>query len=254
MANDNDGRLIHRIRDGIVIVGSDAHYWPGKPYIAHRAFIHFIRKMSPQVVICNGDAFDGASISRHPPIGWERRPTVAEEITVCQIRMKEISDAASNAKRYWTIGNHDFRFNARLATLANEFSGVPGFHLKNHFPEWTPCMSVWLNDVVVKHRFKGGDNAPMNNTMRSGRSFITGHLHSAHVRPYSDYNGTRYGVDTGCLANPIGGQFHYCEDNPKNWLPGFGVLTFINGKMLMPELVTVFDKSTVQFRGELIKV
>ena len=77
------------------------------------------------------------------------------------------------------------------------------------------------------------------------------------VTPFSDYNGTRYGVDTGCLADPQGPQFlDYTEDNPKNWRSGFILLTFVDGKLLWPEIVAVstFKENHIEFRGKLIRV
>lgn len=256
MQQEHSPRIPLTIKNGIVLVGSDAHYWPGKPSTAHRAFVHFARKLSPAAVICNGDPFDGASISRHPPIGWENRPSVADELKVCQERLGEIAGAAYGAKKIWALGNHDARFETRLASIAGEYAKVKGFHLQDHFPDWTPCWSVWVNgNVVIKHRYKGGVHATHNNAVMSGKTMITGHLHSAKVTPFTDYNGTRYGVDTGCMADPWGPQFlDYSEDNPKSWREGFCVLTFIDGKLLMPELVSVWNKKTVQFRGELIVV
>src|SRR5690349_3993729 len=62
-------RICFEVRSGVVLVGSDGHYWPGEPSTAHRAFVHFTKELKPKAVIFNGDAFDGASISRHPPIG-----------------------------------------------------------------------------------------------------------------------------------------------------------------------------------------
>lgn len=85
---------------------------------------------------------------------------------------------------------------------------------------------------------------------------VTGHLHSQKVQPLSDYNGTRWGVDAGCLAAPGGDQFNYAEDNPQNWRSGFCVLTWKKGKLLPPELVTVVDEAEglVVWRGEIIDV
>jgi hypothetical protein len=85
---------------------------------------------------------------------------------------------------------------------------------------------------------------------------VTGHLHSQKVTPYSDYNGTRYGVDTGCLSPTTGPQFNYLEDNPRDWRSGFAVLTWWKGQLLTPELVSVLDeaKGLVQFRGEVLSV
>jgi hypothetical protein len=250
-------RIHAKVYDGVVLVGSDAHIWPGPKTTAMRAFIKFCKTLRPKVAILNGDVLDLARISRHPPIGWENRPTVAEEIDSGKKILHEIELAVPReCALIWTLGNHDARFETRLATVAPEYAKLNGVHLKDNFPQWSACWSCWINDdVVIKHRFKGGMGATRANTLNSGKSMVTGHLHSSKVTPLTDYNATRYGVDTGCLANPSHPAFtDYTEDGPLDWRSGFGVLTFREGKLLMPELVQVWDDDTVQFRGELIKV
>jgi hypothetical protein len=249
-------RAILSIYDGCVIVGSDAHYWPGQRTTAHRAFLRLCEELRPQAVILNGDVLDGARISRHAPIGWEKRPTLIEELEACKERLHEIERAAGDARRIWTLGNHDARFETRLATVAPEYAKVHGVHLKDHFPAWEAVWSVWINDdAVVKHRFKSGIHAPWNNTMWAGRTMVTGHLHSQKVYPLSDYNGTRWGVDTGCIADPYDEQFRdYTEDAPVNWRSGFAVLTWWKGRLLTPELVRVIEEGLIEFRGGVIAV
>jgi hypothetical protein len=256
---DISARIPLEIKNGVVLVGSDAHYWPNRVSTAHLAFVKFCKDLKPNVVIMNGDVFDGASVSRHSPIGWEDRPTLIEEIDACKERLEEIRTAAPKKSiKIWTLGNHDARFETRLATVAPQYALVEGVHLKDHFPWWETAWSVWVNDdVVIKHRYKGGIHATHNNTVNSGRSIITGHLHSLKITPFTDYNGTRFGVDTGTLAQPGGPQFiDYLEDNPTNWRSGFIVLTFKDSRMLWPEIVSVFDpdKDLVEFRGEIISV
>ena len=145
-----------------------------------------------------------------------------------------------------------------LATVAPEFCRVNGFALSDHFsPRWKQTWTVFVNDdVVVKHRFKGGTHAAFQNALWSGKSIITGHLHSQKVSPITDYNRTRWGVDTGCLAYTQGRQFNYAEGNPHNWVSGFGVLTFYKGRLLPPELVSVWsdERGEVTFRGRIINV
>lgn len=250
----------HRVNldvlNGIVLVGSDAHIWPGAPTTAMRAFIKFARDLNPRAVILNGDVMDFPQISRHDPIGWEEHPKVADELAAAQAILKQIEDAAPRAKLVWTFGNHDSRLETRIATQLPELAKVKGVHLKDHFGErWEPCWSAFINDdVVVKHRYKGGMNATRANTLNSGRSMVTGHLHSANVRGLTDYNGTRWGVDTGCLAEPSAQAFvNYTEDNPLDWRSGFAVLTFKDGVLLQPELCLTFSREFVQFRGELIQ-
>ena len=253
---DHAARVPLEVHDGQVLIGSDSHYFPGAISTAHRAFVKFCKDIKPCVVIKNGDEIDGASISRHPPIGWEKKPTIQQEIETASERLEEILQASKNAKHIWPLGNHDGRYETRLATVAPEFAKVKGMHLKDHFPGWQPCWSVWINDsVVVKHRFRGGTHATHNNTLYAGKTMITGHLHSLKVTPFTDYNGTRWGVDCGTLADPYGPQFiDYTEDSPVNWRSGFILLTFHKGKLLDPEPIRVWDDTHVCFRGQLIEV
>jgi len=132
-------RIQITVPNGTVLIGSDGHYWPGPASTAHRAFVAFIKELKPKAVIYNGDSFDGARISRHPPIGWESRPTVIDEIEACRERLGEIEASAGRARKIHTLGNHDGRFETRLAQVAPEFARIKGFHLKDHFPRWEPC-------------------------------------------------------------------------------------------------------------------
>src|SRR5882672_9068801 len=93
VAGEHPHRIKVRIRDGVIVVGSDAHYWPGPPSTAHRAFVKFCKELAPRAVIMNGDVMDCATISRHAPIGWEKRPGVIQEIEVAQERLHDIAMA-----------------------------------------------------------------------------------------------------------------------------------------------------------------
>lgn len=148
------------------------------------------------------------------------------------------------------------RLETRLATVAPEYAKLKGVHLKDHFGDrWRPCYSAIINDdVVVKHRYKGGVHALHNSVLWAGKTMITGHLHSLNVRAFTDYNGTRFGVDTGTLSEPYLPQFQYVEDNPVNWRSGFVVLTFIDGELQWPEVVNVVSEGVVGFRGQHIHV
>lgn len=258
------GRICVDVKDGIVLCGGDAHYWPGDPPLMHRAFVHFIKTLDPVAVVLNGDVLDAASVSRHPPIGWEKQPTLAEEIETAQDRLDEIAKASNKRgmKKIWCLGNHDSRMESRIAQVAPEFAKIHGMHLRDHFPLWEPAWAAWINadvegviPLVVKHRFRGGNFAPYNNTLQAGTHMATSHLHSAKIIAHTDYLGTRYGVDLGCMADPNARAFlGYTEDSPKNWREAFGVFTFRDHKMMQPELVLKWDDDTVQFRGELVAV
>lgn len=251
-----EGRVDVPVRNGYVVVGSDFHIWPGDNGVMLRAFIKFIDDIRPAAVVLNGDVLDFPKISRHPPIGWEKMPHPQEEIEYSQDYLADVARAARRARKVWTLGNHDARFETKLATVAPEFAKVAGIHLSDHFPLWEKAWSCWVNDnTVIKHRFKGGLHAPHNNTLWAGKHIVTGHLHSQKVQPITDYNGVRYGVDTGCVADPRNRAFvNYTEDNPLNWRSGFAVLRYVDGQLLLPQLVGAWDDRRVQYRGELVRV
>jgi hypothetical protein len=248
-------RAPFELKSGMLIAGSDAHYWPDEVSCGHRALVKLCEELQPKILVMNGDVIDGARISRHPPIGWSKKPTVKQELDTVEQRLSEIEDATRKATRIWTLGNHDMRFENRLAAQAGEFEGVEGFNLKDQFPRWNHVISAWVNtSCVIKHRFKGGIHATHNNTLWAGKTMVTGHLHSLKVTPLSDYNGIRWGVDTGTLADPYGAQFEYAEDNPLNHRSGLVVLTFHKGQLLWPEIARVLDDKSFEFRGRVFNV
>jgi hypothetical protein len=254
------GRALEK---GHIIVFGDCHFWPEVSYTtAYKALIEMIKAFSPKAVICIGDAFDGSQASRHPRIGWQNTPTVKEELESCQEMMEGIEKVSKGAELIWTLGNHDARFETFLSNGgAQSYQGVQGFTLKDHFPLWKGCWTYWIENpgtmnTVFRHKWKGSWSGGRNNTLAAGTHVVSGHTHHLSAIQYNDYNTHgRWGVQTGCLADPRGEQFiHYTQDAPTDWTSGFALLTYEQGHLLQPELIRVFDenKGLVDFRGKLI--
>lgn len=245
------------ISDGVVLVASDAHYWPGIVTTAHQALCRLAKDLKPVAVVLNGDVLDGARISRHPRIGWEFQPTLKDEIHAVQDRCAEIERAAGKAQLIRTQGNHDSRLENYLSANAAELEEMTGSTLIDYLPRWRAGWALHVNPgtdswTVIRHRpVGGGIHAAYNSTLRSGTHYVHGHLHKLQYTPWSDYRGRRFGVDTGTLAEPSGPQFAYTEAGPLNWASGFAVLTFRGGRLLEPELCVV-HRSDAWFRGSKI--
>lgn len=245
------------ITDGVVLVASDCHYWPGVVTVAHQAFCTLAKRLRPDLVVLNGDVLDGARISRHARIMWEKQPELKDEIAAVQDRCAEIERAAPGARLVRTIGNHDARFENYLSSNAPDWEEMAGSTLLDYLPRWRAGWALHLNPgtdgwCVIRHRpVSGGIHSGYNSTLRSGTHYVHGHLHKLSATPWADYRGRRYGVDTGTLAEPKGAQFNYTEGGPLNWASGFVVLTFVAGRLLQPELVVV-EGGRAWFRGAAI--
>jgi hypothetical protein len=245
------------VQNGVVLVASDCHYWPGIVTTAHEALCTLAKELKPAMLVLNGDILDGARISRHPRIGWEKQPALKDEVHALQDRCAELERAAGSAQLIRTIGNHDARFENYMSANAPELEDMTGATLIDYLPRWRAGYALHVNGgtdgwTVIRHRpVGGGVHAAYNSTLRSGVHYVHGHLHKLQYTPWGDYRGRRYGVDTGTLAEPQGPQFAYTEAGPLNWASGFAVLTYHAGRLLEPELCVVHN-GAAYFRGRKV--
>lgn len=248
------------LTDGQILIGSDAHIWPGERTTMQRAFIAFAKMLKPFAIVANGDFFDGASISRHPSIGWEHKPSVRQELEAVKDFMGDLVVASPASKRIWTLGNHDSRFESRIANHVPELAGVDGVHLKDHFVQWQPCWRVDVNEdpdrLIIRHRELGGEHADFRNVQQAGTHIATGHDHRAGVAMWRNYTGLKYGMRSGFMCDSATDpQFvHYLECKEPNWHPAFLVLTWADGRLLQPQVVLKHDDNRVDFGGKLYTV
>jgi hypothetical protein len=254
-------RIDLTIDDGIVIVGSDAHYWPGEAATAHKGFVWAAQNLKPFAVILNGDILDGATGgNRHPRNGWEKRPSMKEEIDAVQQRTGDIEKVAKGAKLLRTHGNHDMRWDSYFANNVGEAeNAVEGMALDHFLPHWRSAWTIMVNGhTLITHRVNNGVHATWTATASTQINTVTGHLHSLRVTPRTTMSpvngGVIYGVDCGTLADVWGPQFGYMLGGPRNWRAGFAVLTFMGGYLMPPEIAMVIEEDEIYFRGQKIDV
>ncbi len=252
----DEGRIDYSLDNGVVIVFSDAHYWPNVRTTMQRALCAMVKQLKPAAVVCNGDAFDGGTISRYPRIGWDKKPSVLEELNAVDAALEELRAAASpGTDLIWPLGNHDARYETKLAAHAPEFEGIAGFSLKDRFPHWRPCWTFWVNgNTCVTHFYHTGLHDGHNNLLKGQCNYITGHTHSLKVTPWTNARAeTLWAVNTGTLADALGGHnVDYQQGRHGNHRSGFAVLTYRDGQLLMPELAMKYDEDSFVFRGHVL--
>lgn len=247
------------LKDGVIVVFTDAHIYPGIETTARRALIKLLPIIKPQIVVDNGDSFDGGQISRHDRIGWDHRPSVQEELEANGTFHDDVRRAAKGAKFFWNWGNHDMRYPTRLAAKVPEYKGVAGMRLEDHFPEWHFGVTLTINPddpcpLLIKHRYRGGEHADWNNVMRAGIHIGTGHDHQMTARRFIDKRGMRWGIRFGTLSDPDIPIFDYQEANPSQQMSGFGVLRLKGGRLMHPQFCEVVRDGVVEYLNEEIKV
>lgn len=260
-------RIDVEIREGCALAFSDCHFDPDTPAsTAWRACVWFTKSYQPDLLICGGDAIDAAALSKYPRIMWEQRASAVKELAIAQKRLREIRQASPSSRKLFCFGNHDSRWAGYLSQNAPAMEGLHGSKLEDFLPDWEFAWSVWLNPqaripTVVKHRWHGGVNAARSNVTKGGTHTVTGHTHLLQIVPHTDWQGTRYGVDTGCVADVNSRLFaNYTEKGCTGWRSGAAVLQFAAGEMLPPELIQVIKESPVAgegsvfFRGKLWQV
>ena len=249
-----------KVVDSVMVMYSDAHFWPGIDSCANRALLKLLPEIRPNWVWDLGDSLDGASISRHPPTGWTDMPKLAVELEAMLMAKRKIKAVAKGASHAMIHSNHAARFDKYFAMNASEAKGVRGTRLRDHVEEPIYLRVIINGHTLLIHGMRYGIHAQYNNVQMAHISTISGHLHAQQVRPrttLSKVNGgtnTIYGVDVGTLASVDGPQFDYRLGTPSDWRSGFAVITFKDGILMPPEFCTVVDedKELVFFRGKVV--
>lgn len=239
------------IPNGVVAVFSDPHYLPDHSPVAHEALETVIKHVQPDLIVCNGDAVDGDTISRYDPTrGHHKRFTVREELECVKLHLDSLAKIAGKAQLAFTLGNHDVRLSRFIAVKSPELLDMPFTRLEDWIPGWPLSWTVEINSglpgmTVIRHRNQAG--MLHLQAQKAGCHYVHGHLHKLNVHTLATFNGFRYSVDTGSLADPDSDGFDYAEGGAPH-CQGFAVLTYKDGHLMPPELCAVVN-GQAWFRG-----
>ena len=226
-----------KIKNGLVIVGSDIHI-PFQDNDAVESFIKYCKEKKPEAIVLNSDVLDMFMLSKFTK-GEGRNPL--EEITMCRELLASVRNACPNAEIYYVIGNHENRLEKYVLTKAPELASLieDVFSIiKTEDFKIRGCASLTINDnFVCKHGTLLGNKSglsaikEMENAYMSG---ATGHTHRL-CKYIARKSGRKFvWIETGCLCdlNP-----EYCV-NP-NWQAGFAELKFKDGKLYHSRIIEI---------------
>jgi hypothetical protein len=245
-------RRLFEIANGTVVVFSDAHYLPDHAPAGHEALEQVVKLVKPELIVCNGDAVDGDTISRWDPTrGHHKRFSVREELECVKMHLDSLRKVAGKAQLAFVLGNHDLRLSRFIAVKAVELLDMPFTRLEDWFPEWPLSWTVEINSgtagmTVIRHRNQAG--MLHLQAQKAGCHYVHGHLHRLNCHTLATFNGYRYSVDTGALADPESDGFDYAEGAAPH-CQGFAVLTFSDGILMPPELCAIVH-GKAWFRGK----
>jgi predicted MPP superfamily phosphohydrolase len=231
-----------------ILIGGDAHFWPGEPPLMWKAFCKVAKQVKPDCIVLNGDILDGARVSRHARMYGSKAPTVSQEIEMVQKCLKMLPNAPH---KIWTMGNHEMRFDNYLANNASELDEYTG-SIKDRFRDWTFCWATNINNVEIRHRFRGGIHTGWNNALHAGINMVTNHTHQLQITAVRNRNGSHYGVEAGMLGDPHSPAFEYTEGAPSRSCPGFVLLSFDDDGYLLPPELAEMIRGRPTFRGSYV--
>lgn len=231
-----------------MLIGGDSHFWPGNPSVMWKAFTKLAHDLQPDCIILNGDVLDGASISKHGKTMRSSAPKITQEIEAAQERLSELPKCST---KIWTLGNHDVRIDNYIANMNSEIEEYVGSFV-DRFPDWEFAHSAFINNVEIRHRFRGGIHAAWNNALHSGVNIITSHTHQLNIIPVRNRNGTHYGIECGMLADPLHPCFEYTEFSPSRVCSGFVYITFDDEKNIMPPMSCEMIRGRPAYQGKYV--
>ena len=243
---------------------------------AHALVCEALSDLDPDFVVLTGDTVDFPDISRHKDNPEWHVP--AQACIDSGYRLLRDYVESCNAGFTKLLGNHDERIRNELLLRAERLYGIrpaptaeqpeqaDPLSIRNllHLDElgieliqpnggYQHAQHTITSDIVVRHGWLTGANAPDKSLRNMDFSLIFGHTHRQSVtkRLVHDHTGRvreQIAVETGCLCRLEGG-LGYAVD--PNWAQGFAVASVWDDGAFNVELATIKnngDNKLLMFR------
>lgn len=197
------------------------------------SLITFIKYFNPEIIFIMGDCVDFYAVSKFvkDPL---RALRLQKEIDEAHDILKQIRDAAKNAKITLIRGNHEARMQKYLWTTAKELSGLRSMEVSELLGlseldiKYANTGRVDFKEIIVKHGSivrKFSAYTAKGEMENHGVSGVSVHTHRAGVNYLTNDSGYHVWFELGCICKL---QADYLEGQTPNWQQGWGVGYFKN--------------------------
>jgi len=177
----------------------DRGFWFPDSHIPNEADAYDValracQMFKPSLLVIGGDYADCESLSMHEPTSTRGRRAFREEVTAVNRRLDELDAIRSVRRKYYIMGNHEWRLERLLAKFA---------------PALSDCLSI---DELFNLTKRGWVVKPYRETLRIGKVNVThdtGHSgKNAHRQSAQDHMGSTIIFHTHRLAYEVSGKLN----------------------------------------------
>lgn len=216
----------------ILVIG-DTHF----PYVDQAYLNKIYREIQehrPAVVVQIGDLYDQYCFSRYSKSSDFTSPEdeLAAGRKGAEEMWNKIRKLVPKAKLFNLKGNHDLRISKRISEKLPELEGIlaPGlndlYKFKGVYTVRDERTETMIDGVMFIHGYlsKLGDHAKKNLM-----SVVCGHSHVGGAVFFSHRGQTLFELNVGYVADKEALPLQYGQQKMKNWTPGFGLLSKVDG-------------------------
>lgn len=199
---------------------------------ALRWVIDKVEKFRPRFVVQLGDLYDQYCFSRYPrnPNVMTPENELKRGLQKARKMWQALVRASPESERFQLLGNHDVRFQKRLAERMPELQGILKLDVYG-FPG-VKSLSSDREDVELRLKqqnvicLHGWMTQPGSHLDFFGKSVVFGHLHKPHLIHRLQRHGAPvlFELNCGHLADPRAPVFEYGGTVRRKWELGFGLV------------------------------
>ena len=220
--------------------------YPFIDWIQWRRFLCWLYDYNPTKIILIGDALDFPAVTTKYTVPPAEVGGTLGDIAGFKFQVLQDIRAHSDSRIYWTLGNHELRFQRYLRENAAEIASFSGLTYSKLFESGKYKLSItddYFNiapNTIATHseivRKKSGYTA-WGNMERWGCSVVHGHSHRAALVFHTDHRRDIFGMEVGHMIDVehMKKDLGWFKGTP-DWQQAFGIIES-KGQHVQPTLI-----------------